>query len=203
MVSVSNLKGMRIFNLTESSKIYTSNVYMVLGTWNTIADINTLIDVGSDISIIETIERMNTGLGKRKIDQVILTHSHSDHTAILPEIKRMFNPRICAFNSHMKNIDQILRDGDVLRIGEQLFEVFHITSHSYDSICLFGDDDSILFSGDTSFPIEFENDLLKKENEQVLLRLKEKNIRLMYSGHGNAHEYANSQFQIISSKENA
>ena len=139
-------------NLTEDSKQYTSNVYLVLGTWNTIDDINTLIDVGNDENIIEKIENINTGLGKKKIDQVILTHSHSDHSAILPAIKKAFNPRICAFNSHLQGIDKILRDGNIIRIGEQQFEVFHITAHSYDSICLFGKDEGILFSGDTTFP---------------------------------------------------
>jgi glyoxylase-like metal-dependent hydrolase (beta-lactamase superfamily II) len=192
---------MKISNLTEDSKQYTSNVFLVLGTWNTVDDINTLIDVGSDAIIINKIENINTGLGKNKIDQVILTHSHSDHAAILPVIKDAFNPRICAFNSHLKGIDRILKDGDVLRIGEQQFEVFHITAHSYDSICLFGEEEGILFAGDTTFPIEFENETLKKENAYVLSRLKEKNIRRVYSGHGPPHDFMNGNFQLIKIKK--
>jgi glyoxylase-like metal-dependent hydrolase (beta-lactamase superfamily II) len=191
---------MKITNLTEDSKQYTANVYLVLGTWNTIDDINTLIDVGSDKFILDKIENINTGLGKRKIDQVILTHSHSDHSAILPKIKEAYNPRVCAFNSHMKGIDQILRDGNKLRIGEQQFEVFHITAHSYDSICLFGEEEGILFAGDTTFPIEFENEILKHENEYVLSRLHEKNIRTVYSGHGSVRHFSNGAFQISKNK---
>ncbi|MCK5170477.1 MAG: MBL fold metallo-hydrolase, partial [Bacteroidales bacterium] len=110
--------------------MYTSNVFLVLGAWKTIDDVNTLIDVGRDKSIIRKIENINTGLGKKKIDQVILTHSHSDHAGILPVIKEIFNPKIYAFNSHLKGIDQTLRDGDKLRLGEKQFEVFHITAHS-------------------------------------------------------------------------
>ena len=82
---------MRITNLTEDSKLYTSNVFLILGTWNTVEDITTLVDVGSDYTIINKIEGINTGLGKKKIDQVILTHSHSDHAAILSKIKDAFN----------------------------------------------------------------------------------------------------------------
>ena len=70
---------MKIMNLTKNSKMYTSNVFLVLGAWKTVDDVNTLIDVGRDKSIIRKIENINTGLGKKKIDQVILTHSHSDH----------------------------------------------------------------------------------------------------------------------------
>jgi len=173
-----------------------------MGTWNTIDDITTLVDVGSDELIIKKIEAINTGLGKRKIDQVILTHSHSDHAALLPIIKETFHPRVCAFNSHLKGIDQILRDGDTIRIGEQFFEVFHITAHSYDSICLFGDQEGILFAGDTSFPIEFENEVLTNENEQVLSRLREKTIKIVYYGHGPFHTYTNLNFPLIKNKEN-
>ncbi len=192
---------MKIINLTEDSKIYTSNVHIVMGTWNTIDDITTLIDVGSDEMIINKIEAINTGLGKKKIDQVILTHSHSDHAALLNKIIETYRPHVCAFNSHMKGIDRILRDGDILRVGEQSFEVFHITAHSYDSICLYGELEGILFAGDTTFPIEFENEILKNENEQVLFRLGKKNIKTVYYGHGSSHTCTNLDFQLIKSKE--
>jgi glyoxylase-like metal-dependent hydrolase (beta-lactamase superfamily II) len=188
---------MKIMNLTENSRLYTSNVFLALGTWNTVDDLNTLIDVGSDDTIIDKINNFNTGLGKKKIDQVIITHSHSDHASLLEAIKNTFNPQICAFNSHLKGIDRILRDGDTLRIGEQQFEVFHITAHSYDSICLYCDAEGILFAGDTTFPIEFENEVLDKENSYVLSRLEGKNIKTVYPGHGQAHFYNDNTFRLL------
>ncbi len=39
---------MKIINLSENSTMCTSNVYLVLGTWNNPDNINTLIDVGSE-----------------------------------------------------------------------------------------------------------------------------------------------------------
>lgn len=188
---------MKIYNLTEDSQIYTSNVFLVMGTWNTIDDINTLIDVGSDKMILDKIDKINTGLGKKKIDQVILTHSHSDHTSILPLIKEKYNPKILAFNSHLLGIDQTLRDCDLIRIGEQQFEVFHITAHSYDSICLFGEEEGILFAGDTTFPIEFENDTLKEENSFALSRLRRKTVKSIYYGHGPVQTFNGKPFQLI------
>jgi glyoxylase-like metal-dependent hydrolase (beta-lactamase superfamily II) len=188
---------MRIFNLTEDSKLYTSNVFLILGEWNTTNDLTTLIDVGYDAQIIGKIEKMNMGLGKKKIDQVILTHSHSDHAALLPAIKEAFNPKVYAFNSHLKGIDYILQDGDVVKIGEKQFEVYHITAHSYDSICLYCEEEGVLFAGDTNFPIDFENPVLKEENAYTLSRLRGKGIKTVYNGHGNTYDYTNKAFKII------
>lgn len=189
--------SMKIFNLTENSKLYTSNAYLVLGTWNTVDDINTLIDTGSDPSVIHTIMNINTGLGKKKIDQVILTHSHSDHTAMLPTIKAAFDPRILAFNSHLKGITQVLSDGNLVRIGEHYFEVFHITAHSYDSICLFCEAEGMLFAGDTTFPIEFENAALYNKNIAILERLQANHIKTIYYGHGPVRDVSIRNFPLI------
>lgn len=182
---------MKIINLTEDSKIYTSNVYLVMGRWNTVEDVNTLIDVGSDINIINKIEQINTGLGKNKIDQVIITHSHSDHTAILSEIKKAFKAKVYAYNSHLIGVDKKINDGDEIKIGDQIFEVFHITAHSYDSVCLLCEKNGIIFSGDTNFPINFENEILEYENARVLERLGRKKIKTIYPGHGAVFDIGN------------
>ncbi len=191
---------MRILNLTKDSKVYTSNVFLVLGEWNTVDDLTTLIDVGYDSSIINKIENINTGLGKKKIDQVILTHSHSDHTALLSQIKQIYNPKVYAFNSHLKGIDQIVHDGDRIRIGELIFEVYHITAHSSDSICLFCEENGVLFAGDTNFPIEFENQRLMDENSYPLARLEGKIVKTVYNGHGTASDYSINKFQLLKIK---
>ncbi|KPQ41224.1 MAG: hypothetical protein MPEBLZ_04229, partial [Candidatus Methanoperedens nitroreducens] len=61
---------MKIQNLSGGSTIYTSNVYLITGTWNAFNDVNTLIDVGRDPAIIEIINNASTGVGKKRIDQV-------------------------------------------------------------------------------------------------------------------------------------
>ena len=50
-------------------------------------DVNTLVDVGQDPAILASIERAPTGVGKWPVEQVVLTHSHSDHCALLPQIR--------------------------------------------------------------------------------------------------------------------
>jgi len=173
----------KIINLTENSKLYTSNVFLVLGDWNTIDDVNTLIDVGSDENIINKIENINTGLGKKKVDQVIITHNHSDHAALLPIIKEVFNPKIYAFDSHLKGVDQVLWDGYVLRIGEKQFEVFHTPIHSSDSICLFCREGGILFAGDTPIPNDLQMDISKNSYSAKFLENWDF-VKTIYFGHG-------------------
>ncbi len=78
-------------NLSAKSKIYTSNVYLLTGDWNCIQDVNTLVDVGRDPSVIDEIYQASTGVGKTKVEKVILTHNHYDHTSLLPQIKTFLN----------------------------------------------------------------------------------------------------------------
>jgi glyoxylase-like metal-dependent hydrolase (beta-lactamase superfamily II) len=191
---------MKIINLTEKSKIYTSNVFFVQGDWNAIDDVNTLIDAGSDLSILDELENLHTGLGQKKIDQIILTHSHSDHTGTLEVLIEMYRPRVYSFNQHLKEVTHILSDGALLKIGDKYFEVFHITAHSYDSICLLYDSEGVFFTGDTSFPIEFENLKLSEENANVLERLDAHRIKTIYPGHGPTRDFTNRRFQLLKDK---
>jgi glyoxylase-like metal-dependent hydrolase (beta-lactamase superfamily II) len=178
---------LKIINLTENSKLYTSNVFLALGEWNAVDDVNTLIDVGSDEMIIKKIEGINTGLGKRKIDQVIITHNHSDHSAILPLIKETFHPKIYAFDAHLKGVDEVLKDGDKIRIGEKKFEVIHTPIHSSDSVCLFCNENGILFVGDTPIPTDMNLEYSINTYPANLI----KNwafVKTIYYGHGNAKQ---------------
>ena len=52
---------MKVLKLTGNTKIYTGNSYLVLGNWNRLDDVNTVVDAGSDGSIIHDIEEINTG----------------------------------------------------------------------------------------------------------------------------------------------
>lgn len=188
-------KPMNIINLTKNSIVYTSNVYYVLGNWNSINDTNTLIDVGKDPQIFDKLEKINSGLGKNKIDQIILTHSHSDHIGMLQELINQYHPKkIFALNKNIVGVTHILIDGLLIKIGDNYGEVFHITAHSYDSICIYCEESEILFAGDTFFPIEFENDLLKAQNAFVISRLQRKKVSMVFYGHGSPHDYRNRRF---------
>lgn len=175
---------MKIINLTEESEIYTSNVYLVTGDWNILDDQNTLIDVGRDPKIIAKLTNRCAGVGKRKLDQVILTHDHYDHASLTREIKDIFSPMIYAFSDSKSCVDIILRGGETLRIGDRLFEVIHTPGHSQDSICLFCEEDGMLFVGDTPIIIRVPVSTYDEGFVDALLYIATKDVKAIYPGHG-------------------
>lgn len=175
---------MKIAPIKGKNNVYTCNVYLVMGDWKKLEDVNTLIDVGNDPTIIEVLQNMNAGVGKNKVEQVILTHSHSDHTAILPLIRKAFDPVVCAFSPFMDGVDRVLHNGDTLHVGDREFEVIHTAGHSEDSITLYNEDEAVLFVGDAPLIIRSTGGTYEEGFKQSLKRLCEKNIQTMYFGHG-------------------
>ena len=175
---------MKIINLIERSNVYTSNVFLVLGTWNAIEDVNTLVDVGRDPSIVEKISETPAGIGKRKVEQAVLTHSHYDHASLLPYICEVFNPVVYAFSSSLKGVDHLLRNGEMLKLGDRMFETIYTPGHSNDSICLYCEEDGVLFTGDTPVIINSASGVYEDAFVCALEKLCRRDIRSIYSGHG-------------------
>ena len=184
---------MKIVPIIGNNNVYSSNVYLILGEWKRIKDVSTLVDVGNDPSIVDVIEKINTGLGKSKIEQVILTHSHSDHTGILPLIINAFHPKVYAFLPFLEGVDAVLKHGDKIQIGESEFEVIHTPGHSSDSISLYNKERGILFVGDTQVIVRSTDGDYEMEYYHALKTLCKNDVREIYFGHGeplmqNAHE---------------
>ena len=175
---------MKIIPILGKNNVYSSNVYMVMGDWKRIEDMNTLVDVGNDPSIIEVIGNMNMGVGKNKVDQVILTHDHSDHTGILPLIRAAFHPKVYAFSPFMEGVDHVLKHGDVIRMGDRDFEVIHTPGHSSDSVCLYNPDHGVLFVGDTPVMIRSVDGGYENAFFQAMMLLCSRKIETIYFGHG-------------------
>ena len=175
---------MTIINLTEHSLTYTSNVYLVLGIWNTLDDVNTLVDVGRDPCVLKVMEKVRTGAGQKKLSQVVLTHNHYDHTSNLPLIREAFHPDVYAFSPSLEGVDHLLKDGETLRLGDRIFEVIHTPGHSTDSICLYCEENGGLFAGDTQLLINTTDGSYEDDFVHAFERLCRKNIKTIYFGHG-------------------
>ena len=103
-------------------------------------------------------------LGSRKLDAIMCTHFHADHTGALAELKRMTGAVVYASEQDAPCIespekarslspipvqepcavDVKLNDGDVVRLGSMEWRVLHTPGHSKGSMCWYlaaGDDE--------------------------------------------------------------
>lgn len=175
---------MRIMNLVrQPAAVYTSNVYLLLGDWSALSDVNTLVDVGNDPSVLEHLLACPTGVGKKAVEQVIFTHSHFDHTALLPQVRRLYAPVVYAFSSSI-GADVVMSDGQEIKCGDSLLQVIHAPGHSDDSVCLYCAERGILFSGDAPLAIRSADQAYDQFFVAALERLAAQEIDIVYPGHG-------------------
>jgi glyoxylase-like metal-dependent hydrolase (beta-lactamase superfamily II) len=177
---------MRIVTLESSGNIYTCEVYLVLGSFSKLDDINTLVDVGQDPAILKSIGRAPTGVGKLPVERVVLTHDHSDHSALLPLVCEVFHPKVFAFSPHVKGAGGLLRDGDMVKMGDTDFEVIHMPGHSSDSICLYSQTEGALFVGDSPVLTASATGTYEAGFVAAMEKLCVRDVRRIYFGHGAA-----------------
>jgi glyoxylase-like metal-dependent hydrolase (beta-lactamase superfamily II) len=174
---------MRITFLKKNPLVYSCNVYHIRGNWNAIDDVNTLVDVGTDNFILtELKEMMSTGVGKRRVEQVILTHEHFDHAGGLKFIRQEFKPIVYAFQL-LNGVDIKLRDGMKLKMGDTEGVILHTPGHSQDSICIYCEQYKTLFSGDTLLNIRTPGGTYTASYVEALERIASLDITSIYSGH--------------------
>jgi glyoxylase-like metal-dependent hydrolase (beta-lactamase superfamily II) len=173
---------MRVIELFHEPSIYTCRSYLLLGNWNLLSDVNTLIDPGTDGSVINQIETISTGCGKVPVEQVILTHNHFDHAAGVDIIKKRYGARVYAWCDG-KDVDELLCDGQIIKAGDDQLQVLHTPGHSSDSICLYNSTHRILFSGDTQLRIHSSDEVFTQEYIETLRCLSTIKVDVVYSGH--------------------
>jgi glyoxylase-like metal-dependent hydrolase (beta-lactamase superfamily II) len=188
----------KVIPIKGTNRVYSSNVYLCLGDWNRIEDVNTLIDVGNDPARIDLIADYPSGIGKKRVERAVLTHGHSDHTGILPLIRRAFEPEVCAFSPFFDGAARVLKDGDAIRIADRECEIIHIPGHSDDSICVYCREQGILFVGDAPVISQTGNGTYGKGFVDTLQALCRKNIQSIYFGHGEPL-LVNAKQQLIAS----
>jgi glyoxylase-like metal-dependent hydrolase (beta-lactamase superfamily II) len=177
---------MRVLSPPRNRALYTSNVFLILGNWSRIEDVNVLVDVGADPNVLEFIAHAPTGIGKRKLDAVVLTHRHYDHTTMLSKVKRMFAPTVLAWGPATDGVDRALRDGERLRLGDELFEVVRTPGHTDDSICLYGLESGALFVGDTPVVVNSSDGSYEPAYVEALQRLASRPVSVIHFGHGDS-----------------
>lgn len=145
---------------------------------------------------------------KLSIESIVLTHSHWDHIADVAEIKKKFPVPVAIHSLDVPNLehpgsdglpcwiqiqgvkpDVLLKEGDVIKVGNLIFEVIHTPGHTPGGICLHEKNQKVLLSGDTLFHGSIGNLSFPTAQPHLMWGSLEKLIQLpwdtkVYPGHG-------------------
>lgn len=164
-----------------------------------------IIDPGADFEMLDDIIQKD----KINLEYIVLTHGHFDHIGACVQIKEKYNTPIVILKGEelltqipqnnlseminkqiIVNPDIKLEDDDYFKFGDNSkFKVIKTGGHTPSSMCLYFEDEKIIFTGDTlfqgsigrtDFPYGNSNDLINSLQKLKILP----NETLVYSGHG-------------------
>ncbi len=169
-----------------------------------------LVDAGHGLDFERVLGQVAAVMDPKRVRSIVLTHEHLDHVNGLPHWRqvgaRIVAPRGVAaklregrdptsemFGGRIVKLDpdDIVGDGDHVRLGDRDFEVLETPGHSPGSSCYWDAQSGTLFSGDTLFAeggigrFDFPDSSLPRLYESVL-RLGKLPVRVLHSGHGSS-----------------
>ncbi|UCH57791.1 MAG: MBL fold metallo-hydrolase [Candidatus Bathyarchaeota archaeon] len=136
------------------------------------------------------------GVPPNKVKGVVLTHAHHDHAMGAFIILEKADPRVFVHTFDTKYIasridPQLVKveDGDIIETELWPLKVIWTPGHTGGSICLYNEDEKILFSGDTVFPDgyfgSFDGDTGSlRAIIESLRKLSEMDVEVILPGHG-------------------
>jgi hydroxyacylglutathione hydrolase len=86
---------------------------------------------------------------KLKVEYIIVTHGHSDHSWGLSPAKKRFGGKVVGHVSMLSGIDMKVDDGDTLSLGSLKLRFIYTPGHSDDHVCVVCENKAI--TGDTLF----------------------------------------------------
>jgi hydroxyacylglutathione hydrolase len=110
-----------------------------------------IVDPAEAAPIIEALEKAGG-----RLDMILLTHHHSDHVAEVDQVRARFNCKVvgaAADRHRLPALDDALREGDTVRLGDSVGQVIETPGHTIGQINFFFPDGGVLFSGDTLFSL--------------------------------------------------
>jgi len=92
----------------------------------------------------------------KKIDYILNTHHHFDHTGGNLDLKKKYKAKIIGSKKDKKRIPGIdirLSDNENFKIGNIVFEIFFIPGHTSGHVCFYSKNKKVIFTGDTLFSL--------------------------------------------------
>lgn len=165
-----------------------------------------IIDPGAEArTILKTVERLGLDIAV-----IVVTHAHFDHIGAVPAVKEATGAELAIHEadasvrmgpfarmlasisggsfSHAPQPERLLKDGDIIRVGDLNFTVLHTPGHSPGGISLYGH--GVVFTGDTLFNYGIgRTDFPGCSHRQLLQSIMTKLMSLpddtiVYPGHG-------------------
>ncbi|MGQ9586448.1 MAG: MBL fold metallo-hydrolase [Anaerolineae bacterium] len=163
-----------------------------------------VIDPGGDApAILRALE-----VAGAEVAGILCTHGHWDHVAAAPDLAKKTGAPIAIHEdevslfvsgggaawfglprSRFPQPDRLLQEGDTATLGSLTFQVWHTPGHSPGSVCLYHEEEGVLFDGDVLFregigrsDLPGGSPTLLKESLRRLLSLPD--ATRVLSGHG-------------------
>lgn len=95
------------------------------------------------------LQRVADHLSDRRVETILLTHGHHDHSGGARKLAEMINAPVRALDPQHRLGDEGLGDGDVVAVGELELRVVGTPGHSFDSLCFWLPADRAMLTGDT------------------------------------------------------
>lgn len=177
------------FHANTPAGVLTRNVfvYLILGD-----DTSCLIDSGVASSVDDVLGLIaEAGKQETDVSRILLTHAHVDHIGGLSALKKKLGctvassafssgwvedidkefqerpvPQFYDFVKEPVKVDQILRGGDLVELGNSTLEVYEIPGHEKGQLAYFHREDGVLITAD-GVPIPGEIPIYDSVSEEV------------------------------------
>ncbi len=146
------------------------------------------------------INELNRGLSHEEIKFLI------EDNAVWKEFPREFDPE--NFTIKGKSPTRLLKDGEIIDLGNRQLEVVHAPGHSPDAIILIDEKNKLLFTGDVYYPAPLYAfaqgaNLLTYigSMRKIVNKIKDKDIEWIYPSHNEIVEGSNVLVSILDNME--
>ena len=167
-----------------------------------------VIDPSENVDAI--LNHLKEHIKPENLKYIILTHYHFDHVLGVPKLKEETKAKVMIHELDAKFLsfksDKVLKDDDMIDLGDCSLKVIHTPGHTVGSICLYEPKLKSLFSGDTVFAHGgFGRTDLGGNTQQLvesLEKLSKLDVKMIYPGHDEIIKQ-NPKQQIKHSLQNA